>query len=82
MISLSFWKTAKEKWILDNDPTIAATEGLVHGSGMSTADIDKLNQELNGALPDFNGATSIDDISNLMDQLGELGMEEIPFDLL
>ena len=80
MINLSFWKSVKEKWIRDNDPTVAATEGLVQQSGKSTEDINKLNQMLNGGMPDFNEAGSLDDINAMMEQLNDLGVDEVPFD--
>ena len=81
MINLKFWGIVKDKWIRDSDPTVAAVDPIIHKSGKTSEEINKELTELNGGMPDFGNATSIDDINNMMEQLGELGMEELPFDL-
>ena len=80
MIDLSFWKNVKTLWIRDEDPTIKATEGFIQRDTKSTEDINELNRKLNGGNSDFNGTGVIDDINRMMEQLDELGVDDISFD--
>lgn len=82
MINMNFWKLVKEKWIRDNDPTVDATEELIEKSSKTQEEIDKLNEQLNGLSMDFDSVGSLDDINNMMNQLNDLGVDEIPFDAL
>lgn len=82
MINMSFWQKVKEKWVRDNDPSVDAVENLVEKSTKTQEEIDKLNEQLNGLTMDFDSVGSLDDINNMMNQLNDLGVEEIPFDAL
>ena len=80
MINTSFWRMVKEKWIRDEDPAIDAVKDLVQGSGESTQEINDLNRLLNGPMTGVDSTGSLDDINNMMEQLKELGIDEIPFE--
>ena len=47
MINLEFWGIVKDKWIRDNDPTVAAVDPIIHKSGKTTEEIEKELAELN-----------------------------------
>ncbi len=80
MIDLSFWKNVKTLWIRDEDPTIKATERFIQKDTKSTEDINELNRKLNGENADSDDTGSIDEINRMMEQLDELGVDNISFD--
>ena len=81
MINLNFWTMVRDRWIKDSDPTIHSTETLVTRGGMTATEIEDLINQLDGDLPNMSDINSLDDVSSMMDRLGELGMDDIPFDL-
>ena len=80
MINKNFWNVVKNKWILDEDPTVAATQGLIQKSGQSKQEIDDLNKFLNGNMMNFDAPDSIDSINTVMEQLNDLGIGDDPFE--
>ena len=80
MINMNFWQIVREKWIRNSDPTIAATDEFIQKSNKTQEEIEALNNQLNGLNMDSVG--SVEDISNMMDQLSDLGVDEIPFEAL
>ena len=80
MININFWNIVKNKWILDEDPTVAATQGLIQSSGQSKQEIDDLNKFLNGNMMNFDAPDSIDSINTVMEQLNDLGIGDDPFE--
>lgn len=82
MINMNFWQIVREKWIRDSDPTIAATDEFIQKSQKTQDEIDALNNQLNGLNMDMGSVGTVEDISNMMDQLSDLGVDEIPFEAL
>lgn len=82
MINAGFWKTIKDKWIRNEDPTVTATEGLIQKDKRTSQEINNLNKMLNGNITDFSSTASLDDINSMMEQLNDLGIDEVPFDAL
>jgi len=78
MINAAFWNTVREKWIRNEDPTIAATEEFIQKDGKNTDEINSLNAALNGDMTGAQG--SLDDVNSMLEQLNGLGIESNPFD--
>lgn len=82
MINMNFWKTVRDKWIRDNDPSESEIGSLISEDEKPKEKIEELFEELNGSSMDFDSMGTLDDIDNMMNQLKMLEIEEIPFDAL
>lgn len=79
MINMSFWNIVKNKWIRNNDPSVEATEDLIKKSSKTQDEINKLNQQLNGANNFDSPISTVEDINKMFEELGDLGVEiDIP----